>query len=157
MPFHTHTRVASMYDSTGNDLFVGTTTISTMTTGATQQIAFDFKAVVAYASSGGTDRAELYDSYTNDTFEASGKVGTLTSSLGKSIQVQQFGQVTLVGSTGINTQKGQGSFVLVKRGTWVMSTTTTATVKTTDFTSLYTSFQNTFISFDSGVLKGLLL
>src|SRR5262249_13455 len=91
--------LASLFDSAGNDSFVGSRAFSYLTgTNYFNQVTNLFK-VNAIAGQGGSDSATLLDSAQNDVFEATGASGLVFGS-DYVVEADAFGAVTALASSG---------------------------------------------------------
>lgn len=96
---------AMLYDSAGNDYFIGRGTDAYMLNSGSTIATYGFDRTSVY-SSGGRDQAYLYDSAGSDTFKSYGTSATLSGS-GYSNSVYNFARVTAMA---INGGKDQAIF-----------------------------------------------
>ncbi len=91
---------AMLYDSSGNDYFIGRGTDSYMLTSSSSISTYGFERTNVY-STGGRDQAYLYDSKGNDTFTSYGSSSNLTGS-GYSNTVYNYDRVLAMAIYGGN-------------------------------------------------------
>ncbi|MBA2113443.1 S8 family peptidase [Bremerella alba] len=91
---------AMLYDSSGNDYFIGRGTDSYMLTSNSSISTYGFERTNVY-STGGNDQAYLYDSKGNDTFVAYGSSSVLSGS-GYTNTVYNYDRVSAIAMNGGN-------------------------------------------------------
>ena len=91
----------TLYDSAGDDLFVGFEGGGVLQTPALKVAASDFEFVVAYATAGGDDLAKLYDSPGDDLYVTTPVYGGLTGD-GFEVHTQGFDTVHAFATAGGN-------------------------------------------------------
>ncbi|GAA4430554.1 S8 family peptidase [Bremerella cremea] len=110
---------AALYDSSGNDYFIGRGQDSYLLSNGTTLATYGFERTNVY-SSGGSDQAYLYDSKGNDTFTSYGSSAVLSGS-GYTNSVYNYTRVMAIamnGGTDIATfYDTAGNDVYVARGT----------------------------------------
>ncbi len=91
----------TLYDSAGDDTFVGSPGGGTLQTPTLEAAASDFEFVVAYATAGGNDSAGLYDSPGDDLYVTTPIYGGLTGN-GFEVHTQGFDSVHAFATEGGN-------------------------------------------------------